>query len=182
MIRHAVINLRTAHPDWTLEKIGKVVNRSRERVRQILVSANLEQRSSKAAYSRQPPHLKKGQPCKKCGIPVPYKERSYPNGYKGGNYLKYCSIECRPKEEETELTCCYCNKVYRLTVPQARNRQRKVTTGVYKVTYCSHSCSHQAYWDVVHGKDPNNVDYNIKYHQENGPWGNKATSRRKVQV
>ena len=42
MIRHAVINLRTAHPDWTLEKIGKVVNRSRERVRQILVSANLE--------------------------------------------------------------------------------------------------------------------------------------------
>jgi len=182
MIRHTVINLRTAHPDWTLETIGKIVNRTRERVRQILISEGLEHRSTKSAYSRQPAHLKKGQPCKKCGIPVPYKERSYPNGCKSGNYPAYCSIECRPKLEEIELTCFYCNKTYILSVPQARYRQLRVAKGLYKATYCSHSCSSQAYWDIIRGKTPNNFDYNTKYHQKNGPWGNKDPRRRKVQV
>ena len=87
--RQTVIDLRTTHPDWTLEQIGKMVERTRERVRQILVSEGLEQRSTKAVYSRLPAHLKKGKPCKKCGTPVPYVERSYKNGYKGGHYLKY---------------------------------------------------------------------------------------------
>lgn len=167
--RQTVINLRTNHPDWTLEKIGQAVDRTRERVRQILISENLEQRSTKAAYSRLPPHLKKGPPCPKCGTLVPYRERSYDSGYKGGSYPKYCSAECRPKEEAIELTCFYCNKIYVLTIPQAKSRQRRVTNGRYKATYCSHSCSSHAYWDVVHGKTPNDFNYKL----ELGPKGIK---------
>ena len=33
--RQTVIKLRTDHPDWTLDKIGQIVGRTRERVRQI---------------------------------------------------------------------------------------------------------------------------------------------------
>jgi hypothetical protein len=167
--RQTVIDLRTAHPDWTLDKIGQTVDRTRERVRQILISEGLEHRSTKAAYSRLPSHLKKGKPCKKCGTPVPYVERSYGNGYRGGSYPRYCSIECRPKEEEIELICFYCDKPYVLTVPQANSRQRRVTNGRYKATYCSHACSTRAYWDVVHGKTPNDFNYNL----EVGPRGIK---------
>jgi len=167
--RQTVIDLRTTHPDWTLEQIGKMVERTRERVRQILVSEGLEQRSTKAVYSRLPAHLKKGKPCKKCGTPVPYVERSYKNGYKGGSYLKYCSSDCRPKEEEVELTCFNCNNTYVLTVPQARSRQRRVDNGQYKATYCSHSCSVNAYWAVVRGETPNTFGYRL----EIGPKGIK---------
>ena len=167
--RQTVVRLRTDHPDWTLERIGQIVKRTRERVRQILISVGLEHRSTKAAYSRQPAHMKKGQPCKKCGTPVPYKVRSYDSGYTGGSYPTYCSDECRPKEEEIELTCFYCNKLYVLTVPQAKSRQRRVANGRYKATYCSHSCSTRAYWDVVHGKTPNTFGYNL----EVGPKGIK---------
>ena len=159
--RQTVVKLRTDHPDWTLAKIGQIVDRTRERVRQILISEGLEQRSTKAAYSRQPSHMKKGQPCKKCGTPVPYRERLYKGGGNGGSYPRYCSAECRPKEEEIELICFYCNKPYVLTVPQARSRKRRVTSGKYKANYCSHSCSTKAYWDVVHGKTPNDLNYSL---------------------
>ena len=87
--RQTVVRLRTDHPDWTLERIGQIVKRTRERVRQILISEGLEHRSTKAAYSRQPAHMKKGQPCKKCGTPVPNKVRSYDSGYTGGSYPTY---------------------------------------------------------------------------------------------
>lgn len=168
-IRQTVIDLRINHPDWTLHKIGQAVDRTRERVRQILVSENLEQRSTKAAYSRLPSHLKKGPPCPKCGTLVPYRERSYDSGYRGGSYPKYCSAECRPKEEAIELICFYCTKAYVLTIPQAKSRQRRVAKGLYKATYCSHSCSSHAYWDVVHGKTSNDFNYNL----ELGPKGIK---------
>ena len=167
MIRQTVAELRIAHPDWTLEQIGQTVNRTRERVRQILISEGLEQRSAKAAYSRLPSDMKRGAPCKKCGTPVPYIDRSYPSGYKGGSYPKYCSVECRRHEEEIELTCFYCNKTYVLTVPQANSRQRRVANGKYKATYCSHSCSSNAYWDVVKGRTPNTFGYRL----EVGPRG-----------
>jgi DNA-directed RNA polymerase sigma subunit (sigma70/sigma32) len=39
--REKVVDLRLRHTDWSLQKIGKAVDLSRERVRQILKSENL---------------------------------------------------------------------------------------------------------------------------------------------
>lgn len=144
VINQTVINLRTQHPEWTLDKIGKTVNRTRERVRQILIKEGLEHRSTKSAYARQPAHLKKGKPCKRCGVPVSYTVRG-----NSGGYNKYCSDECRPQERIVELTCIYCTKTYSLTGPQAAARQRRVTKGIYQATFCSHSCSTKAYWETT---------------------------------
>ena len=39
--RKRVVNLRTAYPDWTLQRIGDSVGLTKERVRQLLVQEGL---------------------------------------------------------------------------------------------------------------------------------------------
>ena len=169
-IREEIIWLRSTHPDWTLEQIGNEVGRTRERVRQVLLSENMEARSAKAAYARQPIHLKKGKPCKRCGTPVPYV------AYKqGGHYNIFCSKACAA-QQHVELTCGYCEKVYELTTSQARSRNKRVTTGRYKATYCSHSCSSRAYWDVAKRKTPNTLGFALT----RGPGGKIYNENREL--
>ena len=154
--RAKVVELRKLNPEWTLQNIADEVEVSRERVRGILKSENLETRRIKI---RPPAPL-----CMKCKTPVPFITTSL----HGGHYNKYCSIECR-SEEIIELTCVYCNSLYVLTTAQAKGRQKRVTNGYSKATYCSHSCSSKAYWDVALGRTPNTLSFNLKF----GPRGKK---------
>ena len=139
-----VIELRKLHPKWTLQNIADEVGRSKERVRRILKRANLETRGIKI----RPPV----PPCLKCGTLVPDTGKYTHN--------KYCSVECR-SEETIELICTYCSGLYTLTAAQARGRQKRVTNGTSKTTYCNRSCSKKAYWDVAHGRTPNTFGYKL---------------------
>ena len=54
-LRHFVVTLRQQNPDMTLQQIATAVNRTRERVRQILVSEEMETRSAKRVESASRP-------------------------------------------------------------------------------------------------------------------------------
>jgi len=68
--RTKVVELRTHHPHMTLIEIGEEVGVTRERVRQILVSENLETRSTARIPIPMPP-------CRRCGNFVPYRKRIF---------------------------------------------------------------------------------------------------------
>ena len=67
-----IISLRQENPDFTLLQIGERVGVTRERVRQILKKHGLQTQSTAAAKNLIPKHLRKGEPCLRCGIPVPW--------------------------------------------------------------------------------------------------------------
>jgi len=111
--RARIIDYRVKHPELTLLEIGNRVGVSRERVRQVLTSEQLETKSLK----RQPPVFPK---CKKCETRVPTRNRIY------------CSDEC--KKTEKTIPCAYCQKEmsFRISIYNARNRSIK--------QHCSREC------------------------------------------
>lgn len=149
--RKMIIGLRVTHPEWTLKQIGDKVGCSRERVRQILASEGMESRSTKAVYTRQPRHLKKGPPCKHCGTPVPY---TFYSKSRSGRYPKYCSPICRVKYYHTDVTCSHCKKMFVLGKSQVKSRKER-----NKDLYCSHSCRSKVYWAIVKNERPNTFEY-----------------------
>jgi len=142
--RGKVVELRNLHPEWSCGKIGGEVGVSSSRVQQILESENLKTRAIKI----RPP----APPCLKCGTLVPDTGK-----YK---HNKYCSVECRSKET-IELICTYCHRLYPMTTAKAKSNQKRVDTGYIKRTWCSHSCSSKAYWDVAYGRTPNTFGYKL---------------------
>ena len=48
--RQTVIKLRTDHPDWTLDKIGQIVDRTRERANYMSYIRNQAQRLEQLKY------------------------------------------------------------------------------------------------------------------------------------
>lgn len=155
--RTMVIELRKANPDWTLNQIGLEVDRTRERVRQILVKAGIESRSAKAVYARQPIHLKLGQPCKQCGTPVPYVIQTVKGQPRSGSYPVYCSQICRSDYYRVDRACAYCKKIVTLRKSDAiRDLERN------KALYCSHSCRSKEYWAIVKGEKSNILEYSLK--------------------
>ena len=149
-IKQAVIDLRITHPDWTLEQISQTVKRTKQRIAQILQSEGLETRSTKAAYSRLPSHLKKGKPCLQCGTSITYKLRSYGGGY----YPRYCSLICRERYYHIDVTCSNCKKIFVLRRGQVKARKSR-----NKDLFCSHSCRSKTYWAIVRNERPNTLEY-----------------------
>ena len=114
--RDKVKEIREQHPEWTLNEIGEELGISRERVRQILRSENLETRSAKRVPKPMPP-------CVRCGEPVPYRKRIY------------CSPNCQRPNGRTTLHCHYCNKPVEVMSSIAKSRNSR-----YKFFHCSREC------------------------------------------
>ena len=164
--RDAVIQLRLTQPELTLKEIGEKVSLTRERVRQLLKMSGMETRSAKAAHQRRPEHLRFGDPCRRCGEPVPWKRnKKYKaaNGryYSTGGYALFCSKECR-SAPQTALICEYCGNEYTLPSKLYARRLKFIAEGKYKSTYCSYSCKSLAYWSATKGHSDNPHDYKVR--------------------
>ena len=170
-----VIQMRQDNPDMTLLDIGNIVGVTRERVRQILKKAGMETQSAKAAYSRQPPHLKFGKPCPKCNKPVPYsqlsksKNTSPSSALIHGYYTKYHK-ECRPGALFMDLVCPYCDKSFQLDTDEYSRKLERIQNGNQKAIYCSHRCVINAYWDSVHQRIPNEHGYVMRGKRNTSSW------------
>jgi len=114
--RDKVIELRKHHPEMTLQAIGTELGISRERVRQILTSENIETRS----LGRIPVPMPL---CKNCNNPVPLRKRIY------------CSPECQRPNGKTTTHCHFCNKEIVLMSAQYRARSSRATH-----IHCSREC------------------------------------------
>ena len=113
--REVVKYLRNNHPEITLQEIGSHVGISRERVRQILSSANLETRSS----GRRLPMPN----CRYCGTLLPNRRRTY------------CDSKCQYPNGKTTTYCHYCNKEIVLMTSIYTSRQFRS-----KYIHCSREC------------------------------------------
>ena len=114
--REEAIQLRKAYPDMTLAAIGETIGVSRERVRQILSSENLETRS----VGRIPVPMPL---CRTCNNPVPIRKRIY------------CSPECQRPHGKTSTNCHFCNKEIILMTSQYNARTSR---NVH--IHCSREC------------------------------------------
>ena len=114
--RERIINYRKNHPYMTLEAIGINVGVTKERVRQILHSENLETRSV--------PRIPDPMPgCRACGKPVNYRRRIF------------CSSECQFPLGKTHTNCHHCNIEITLMTSVYNSRMRRA-----KFIHCSRPC------------------------------------------
>ena len=113
--REVVKYLRNNHPEITLQEIGSHVGISRERVRQILSSANLETRSRGRTLPMPD--------CRHCGTPLPNRRR------------RYCGPKCQYPNGKTTTYCHYCNKEIILMTSVYISRQSRS-----KHIHCSRDC------------------------------------------
>ena len=104
--RERIIDYRKNHPYMTLEAIGTNVGVTKERVRQILHSENLETRSV--------PRIPDPMPgCRACGKPVNYRRRIF------------CSSECQFPLGKTHTNCHHCNTEITLMTSVYNSRMRR---------------------------------------------------------
>jgi len=114
--RDKVIEIRKDNPDMTLLEIGIETGVSKQRVSQILISENLETRSTHRIPLPMPA-------CKRCGVPVPYRRRLY------------CSSTCQRPAGKTVIVCHFCGKEVSLMTSMYKIR---VTRSKYM--HCSRAC------------------------------------------
>ena len=114
--RMHVVELRKNNPSMTLMEIGTIAGVTRERVRQILKSENLETRSTGRIPSPMPP-------CKQCGTPVSNRRRTY------------CSPECQRPYGRTTTHCYYCQKEIVLMTSEYKGRVQR-----FNHLHCSRAC------------------------------------------
>ena len=114
--RDRVIALRKHNPDMTLIEIGNEIGITRERVRQILVSEQLETRSTSQIPRPMPL-------CKRCGISVPYRRRTF------------CSAICQHPAGRVVVNCRYCGKEISLMASIYKSRSDRS-----KYIHCSRTC------------------------------------------
>jgi len=114
--REKIIDYRKNHPYMTLESIGNNVGVTKERVRQILNSENLETRSLHRIPAPMPN-------CKVCSKPVTYRRRIF------------CSAECQYPGGRTTTKCHSCNKEITLMTSVYNSRLKRA-----KFIHCSRVC------------------------------------------
>ena len=140
--REQIIELRTQHPEMTLEAIGNLVSLTKERVRQILIKEGLTTLSTGHATTAARP----AQPCKQCGnIDKQFKAK----------HAIYCSTECKMQgfaktwvrwrekhpDRWTTYQCAHCGKDKTVRTTYYKRQQKK-----YQNQYCSPYCNMASQW------------------------------------
>ena len=140
-LRQLIVRLRKENPAMTLQQIATAVNRTRERVRQILVSEEVETRSAKRVESASRPNPL----CRICN-----KEIFRPPSKHKRAYCDECIstkiwlIDMglrRRRIPRIDTPCAYCNKIVTL-IETLYKRQRSL----HKNLYCSKSCRSKGMW------------------------------------
>lgn len=141
--KERIIELRTTHPEMTLEAIGQQVSLTKERVRQVLVKAELTTLST----GRMTTKMKPIEPCVQCG--------SFEKIFVTKHSI-FCSPTCRRvaaqdrwqqwhkdnPDRSTTYACTYCGK---LKTIRTTLYERQVKH--HKNLFCSHACSLSAQWN-----------------------------------
>jgi len=140
-LRHDIVTLRQENPAMTLQHIAIIVNRSRERVRQILVSENIETRSAKRVKSANRPTPL----CRLCNTEIlTYRSKT----------RVYCDECVRTKVSHIDrglrirriprvhIPCCYCDAIIDMRKTLYESHQK-----LYKNLFCSTSCRTRYLWD-----------------------------------
>lgn len=139
--KEQVTELRKAYPEMTLESIGQRVSLTKERVRQILVEAELPTLSKGRITTK----IKASEPCEYCGnLEKTFKKK----------HSKFCSRRCMTlarehqwtqwrkdhPDRQTTYNCEYCGKA------------KTIRTTLYKRQdligkhFCSHACAIAGQW------------------------------------
>lgn len=142
-LRHFIVTLRKENPDLTLQQIGITVNRTRERVRQILVSEGIETRSAKRVESASRPN----PICRVCHKEIRIAKNSY------AHRRVYCD-ECvsdnsdkidmglrRRRIPRIDVSCPYCHTVINMRETLYERNKLKNTN-----IFCSRSCRSRYMW------------------------------------
>ena len=141
--KERIIELRTIHPEMTLEAIGQQVSLTKERVRQVLVKAELPTLSTGQLTTKPKPI----EPCAQCGN----LERIFST-----KHAIFCSPKClsigkqqqwikwrkNNPDRRTTFNCTYCGKSKTM-----RTTLYKRQVKFHKNVFCSHSCSLLFQWN-----------------------------------
>lgn len=111
-VRNKVIVLRKSHPEFTLSDIAAILDITKQRVSQILISENLPRHSTK--------YKSKFQSCKVCG-------RATVN--------KFCSNECRDVGLNAIVFCDFCKKSLKVS-----KKHYAYGMKMRKHYFCSNEC------------------------------------------
>ena len=136
-----VIQMRLEHPEFTLRELGEKFNVSREYIRQILSSANVETRS----YNRVVSSL---MPLANCAIPdcenrIEKKGMTFCRRCIDGGYWSTFLGSRKRKVPRVTFQCKRCNKdiTMRQTLYERQKRQ-------YINTFCSQKCRSLYIWET----------------------------------
>ena len=141
-VRREIVTLRKENPEITLRQIGELVNRTRERVRQILVSENIETRSSKRVENDSRPT----PICRICHQEIisPLKtthNRVYCDECVSNHLSQIDTGLRRRRIPQIDISCAYCNTVMTMRETLYKRQQHK-----YKNIFCSSSCRSRYTW------------------------------------
>jgi hypothetical protein len=140
--RERILELRQEHPEMTLEAIGQQVSLSKERVRQVLVKAEMTTLSTGRVSTKRKPI----QPCTQCGS----LEKTFIT-----KHSMFCSPKCLyiaqqynwkqwhndNPDRNTTYTCTYCGKLKTIRTTLYKRQVKQ-----HKNLFCSHACSLSAQW------------------------------------
>ena len=151
-LKDAIVQTKINNPEFTLREIGEKFNLSRERIRQILVSVNMETRSAKRVEIANTPLPICMMP--ECENRVSHRPRTYcVVCVENGSWKTHMGIR-RRRIPQITIQCDYCSKdiTMRETLYQ-RQRSR------HKNTFCSQKCRSRHVWHTQ--KLVENVDGRI---------------------
>ena len=122
--RERIVELRQAHPEMTLEAIGQQVSLSKERVRQVLVKAEMPTLSS----------LEKTFITK-------HSMFCSPKCLYIANQHHWTQWHNDNPDRNTTYTCTYCGKLKTIRTTLYKRQVKQ-----HKNLFCSHACSLSAQW------------------------------------
>jgi len=136
-----VIQMRLEHPEFTLRELGEKFNVSRERIRQILASANVETRSYKRVISSLMPLVNCAIP--DCGNRIEKKGMTYCRECIESGYWAIYTGSLRRKIPRVTFQCKRCDTdiTMRQTLYERQKRQ-------YTNTFCSQRCRSLYVWET----------------------------------
>ena len=131
---NAIVTMRVANPELTLQEIGTYFNLTRERIRQILKNNNVPTR----AISKFPPAK-----CANCQKPLTNTNGSAIHLTASTPAKSYCNTQCREAKLYDYYSCDYCGKLV-----WKRKKEYKHLKTLSQTFHCSHSCSHLHQWNT----------------------------------
>jgi len=140
-LRNEIVILRKENPGMTLREIGELVHRTRERVRQILSSEDVETRSAKRVENANRPN----PICRVC-----HKEFTAIKDKKKKVYCRECmsngawNVDMglrRRRIPRIDVPCTYCSTIVNIRETLYKRKQKK-----HKNLFCSSSCRSLFTW------------------------------------